>query len=166
MNCATCRQPPLPKQQECFLPLTIPSNSMFCVPSIKSDCAWCQSHIASQEMHGGTSWSWLVCLWWGYCAHNVRTSTKHQLQLKSVTWPTSTAQIKTVKMLENVLAGLLDLSVSMHVPTVIARIRVTANRKDLLTFSYTRWTEKKSPYDFCWYYSNAWKFLYEILHDC
>ena len=25
---------------------------------------------------------------------------------------------------------------------------------------------KKSPYDFCWYYSNAWEFLYEILHDC
>ena len=22
------------------------------------------------------------------------------------------------------------------------------------------------PYDFCWYYSNAWEFLYEILHDC
>ena len=26
--------------------------------------------------------------------------------------------------------------------------------------------QKKSPYDFCWYYSNAWEFLYEILHDC
>lgn len=38
MNCATCWQPPLTKQQECFLPLRIPSNSMFCVPSIKPDC--------------------------------------------------------------------------------------------------------------------------------
>lgn len=53
---------------------------------------------------------------------------KHQLQLKS----TSTAQIKTTEMLENV-AGLLDLSASMHVPVLIARIRATANRKDLLT---------------------------------
>ena len=26
--------------------------------------------------------------------------------------------------------------------------------------------KKIPPYDFCWYYSNAWEFLYEILHDC
>ena len=26
--------------------------------------------------------------------------------------------------------------------------------------------KKNPPYDFCWYYSNAWEFLYEILHDC
>ena len=26
--------------------------------------------------------------------------------------------------------------------------------------------QKNPPYDFCWYYSNAWEFLYEILHDC
>jgi len=26
--------------------------------------------------------------------------------------------------------------------------------------------QKKSPYDLRWYYSNAWEFLYEILHDC
>jgi len=32
-------------------------------------------------------------------------------------------------MLENVLSGLLDLSVSIHVSVVIARIRATANRK-------------------------------------
>ena len=25
---------------------------------------------------------------------------------------------------------------------------------------------KNPPYDFCWYYSNAWEFLYEILYDC
>ena len=25
---------------------------------------------------------------------------------------------------------------------------------------------KKSPYNLCWYYSNAWEFLCEILHDC
>jgi len=25
---------------------------------------------------------------------------------------------------------------------------------------------KNPPYDFCWYYSNAWEFLYEILRDC
>jgi len=42
-----------------------------------------------------------------------------------VIWPTSTAQIKAAKMLENVLAGLLDLSVWMHVPVVIGRIRAT-----------------------------------------
>jgi len=37
------------------------------------------------------------------------------------------------------------------------------NQNDI---GYTRWTKKKNPYDFCWYYSNAWEFLYEILHDC
>jgi len=26
--------------------------------------------------------------------------------------------------------------------------------------------KKNPPYDFCWYYSNAWEFLYEILYDC
>ena len=26
--------------------------------------------------------------------------------------------------------------------------------------------QKNPPYDFCWYYSNASEFLYEILHDC
>ena len=26
--------------------------------------------------------------------------------------------------------------------------------------------KKNPPYDFCWYYSNAWEFLYEILHNC
>jgi len=26
--------------------------------------------------------------------------------------------------------------------------------------------QKNPPYDFYWYYSNAWEFLYEILHDC
>jgi len=36
---------------------------------------------------------------------------------------------------------------------------------NLRTFS-TRWTKKIPPYDFCWYYNNAWEFLYEILHDC
>jgi len=63
-------------------------------------------------------------------------SYKHQLQLKPVTSPTATARTKTANMLENVLAGLLDFSISMHVPVVVARIRATANRKDLLTFSY------------------------------
>ena len=56
-------------------------------------------------------------------------SYKYQHQLKSVTSPTSTARIRTAKMLENVLSGLLDLSVSIHVSVVIARIRATANRK-------------------------------------
>ena len=38
---------------------------------------------------------------------------------------------------------------------------------DVTKFDYTRWTKKiPPPYDFCWYYSNAWEFLYEILRDC
>ena len=39
--------------------------------------------------------------------------------------------------------------------------------EDEMPVHYTRWTKKKSPpYDFCWYYSNAWEFLHKILHDC
>lgn len=131
MNCATCWQPPLTKQQQCFLPLRIPSNSMFCVPSIKPDCG------AKATLPVRRWWNQLVMV--GLPVMGVlrpQCSYKHQLQLKSVTSPTSTARIKTAKMLENVLAGLLDLSVSMHVPVVIARIKATANRKDLLTLSY------------------------------
>ena len=37
----------------------------------------------------------------------------------------------------------------------------------LLTVRSTGWTLKTvTPYDFCWYFSNAWGFLHEILRNC
>lgn len=47
----------------------------------------------------------------------------------------ATAGIKTVKVLENVIAGLMDWSTLMYVSVAIARIMTTVNRNDLLTFS-------------------------------
>ena len=44
--------------------------------------------------------------------------------------------------------------------------RTVLDSSSLAVFKSTRWTKKNPPYDFCWYYSNAWEFLYEILHDC
>jgi len=35
----------------------------------------------------------------------------------------------------------------------------------IISYNY-QVNQKNPPYDFCWYYSNAWEFLYEILHDC
>ena len=64
-----------------------------------------------------------------------------------------------------------NLSISVHtwVITVQRELTTYENRWSFdwdLVNLHVPGEPKNPPYDFCWYYSNAWEFLYEILHDC
>jgi len=93
---------------------------------------WCQSYTASQEVVEPVGHGWSACD--GGIVPIMFVQAPAPIEVRDLTHLYCID--KDCQNAQKVHAGLLDLSVLMLVPAVIARIRATANRKDLLTFRH------------------------------